>query len=321
MASFKEKITEFVKKHKVKIIIYASLFVVAIIVAAVLLESTYEYIVSGYEKDSYNIYVCEEGISTFKKMRFYKQSDHYINQMKKTGIEGLCKDGRFEDAKNFLNRNYDESLEDMYSYIDTASEEYEKEQARIEYNSTEGRTKRVKTMYETMGIGGVQTTEYIIQQLDFYLEYGTIEDIGNIFPVWNRNEIYLDMVKSDIKRGFNLADYHFTTDEFMVAGKKFTEWDKKIYKDYLKRTYNINIDVQEVYLEPCYVHNLYNGGQSTSGITIYVIEFATEGRWFFGGFITKLGLGDENDVEKLTVNDIKPVSTYYEGQLIDELED
>ena len=165
LSSLKRIVLEFGKKNKKKIIIYASLVVVVISVSVYLLESTYRYTIKRYEDQPYNPAVCMEGIDTFEKMLYYKKCKNYIKRMKRTGVEGLCNEYRFDEARQFLNLYHDDYLDDMYDYIDERKKQYEAQRERIAYDSYSGRTERVKRMYETMGVGGYQVTNYILQQM------------------------------------------------------------------------------------------------------------------------------------------------------------
>ena len=108
------KFKSFCLNHKLKIILYGNLLIVALIISNILLNSTYEFVISEYEKDPTCIQTCEDGITTLKKMKYYKNSSNYILQMKRSIVQNYCDLHSFEEAENYLNRNYQDGMSDMY---------------------------------------------------------------------------------------------------------------------------------------------------------------------------------------------------------------
>ena len=84
------KINTFFKKHKTKVIVYSSIFIVVLIISNILLNSAYSFVVSEYEKDPTCIQTCEDGINTLRKMKYYRNSKNYILRMKRSIVENYC---------------------------------------------------------------------------------------------------------------------------------------------------------------------------------------------------------------------------------------
>ena len=145
------KINTFFKKHKTKVIVYSSIFIVVLIISNILLNSAYSFVVSEYEKDPTCIQTCEDGINTLRKMKYYRNSKNYILRMKRSIVENYCDQHDFDEAENYLNRNYQDGMSDMYDKIEGWRDDYEEEQRLYYMETLEGRTKRVEKMYETMG--------------------------------------------------------------------------------------------------------------------------------------------------------------------------
>ena len=80
------KINTFFKKHKTKVIVYSSIFIVVLIISNILLNSAYSFVVSEYEKDPTCIQTCEDGINTLRKMKYYRNSKNYILRMKRSNV-------------------------------------------------------------------------------------------------------------------------------------------------------------------------------------------------------------------------------------------
>lgn len=112
------KINTFFKKHKTKVIVYSSIFIVVLIISNILLNSAYSFVVSEYEKDPTCIQTCEDGINTLRKMKYYRNSKNYILRMKRSIVENYCDQHDFDEAENYLNRNYQDGMSDMYDKIE-----------------------------------------------------------------------------------------------------------------------------------------------------------------------------------------------------------
>ena len=179
---------EYIKAHKIRLTILVLLLIAALIIALFSLESSYNYAISEYEMNPDNISACEDSIATLSRMKYYKNSRNYIRQIKRTIIMDYCASYQFDEAKKYLDRNYEKSLEDMYDEIEKSRADYEKAQEEREYNSAEGRTKRIEKMYNEMGIGGCDEDYYVFEILASDLQHATLHDIEYTLPIWNRNE-------------------------------------------------------------------------------------------------------------------------------------
>ena len=303
------KFKSFCLNHKLKIILYGNLLIVALIISNILLNSTYEFVISEYEKDPTCIQTCEDGITTLKKMKYYKNSSNYILQMKRSIVQNYCDLHSFEEAENYLNRNYQDGMSDMYGKIEGWKADYEEQKRLNEMETLEGRTKRVQKMYETMGFGGEQFIGDIPDHLVLNIEYGDLDGIGYILPVWNRNNEYFDMLKSVMlfadgdanipDSTYFVYDWHISNDNNISIGD---------YENYLQSEYKIDIDVDSVdVIEDVVKKQLMN---STVSTTQRILVFSMNGKYFLGGIYYGMG---ENTLEGLV-----SVSDDYHGKLSDE---
>ena len=304
-----EKIRSYICEHKIRFIILSALLLGSIIFAWVQLELTYNFVIDEYEKGHDNIQTCEDGVTALSRMKYYKNSKNYIKQMKRSIIEDYCDRGQFEEAKNYLDRNYEESLEDMYMKIEKCKSDYEEAQRIEKYNSIEGRTERVKKMYEQMGVGGCDEDYYVLEALQYKLYNSTLHDLEYILPVWNRNETYYSMMVNDIMKGVqfdinNYYTYYGIEDYSIEEDYKFYPFT---YKKHLQDTYNIDIDVQEVnvYTYMARTENSYSGISFRN----YLVVFKTEDKWFFGGVLSS---------SQRTSYSIIPADSHYKGEIIEE---
>ena len=103
----KGKIKNYILNHKIRLLILLVLLIGSVVFAMFSLNSTYNYVIDQYENGHDNIQVCEDGITTLNRMRYYRNSQNYIRQMKRSIIEDYCNIGQFEEAKNYLDRNYE----------------------------------------------------------------------------------------------------------------------------------------------------------------------------------------------------------------------
>ena len=175
--------------------------------------------------------------------------------------------------------------------------------------SREGRTMRVYKMYETRGLGGESSISRVVQMLISNIEYGTLDDIGYILPVWNRNEQYLNMLKSDIINISGTSPDPYSTyyvEDWRVLS--YEDIDKNDYRQYLADMYDINISVQGVYVIEYHIARrlLY----STVGSTQRMLVFETDNKYFVGGVYYGIG--------ECTVDELRTVSDYYRGELDEE---
>ena len=304
-----EKIKEYIKKHKISLSILMGLLVVAIIFALVQLETTYDFVVEQYETFPDDIQTCEDGVTALSRMKYYRNSRNYIRQMKRSVIENYCKMGQFDEAKKYLDKNYEKDLEELYDKIEEERAAYEEEQRVAKYNSSEGRTERVEKMYKEMGLGGCDYADYVLDTLALHLQGTTLHDLEYILPVWNRNETYFEMMVKDIMQG-NFLDLESGSVIYYIKDYKVDEdikYSASQYKRYLHETYNIDINVQDVaiYSYMAWVQD----GQVGNGDTNYMIVFKTEDKWFFGGIISR---------DSQNFGSIIPASSQYNGELIDE---
>jgi hypothetical protein len=293
---FTGRLAAAVKAHKVKVSVYAAILLVAIISNRLILKSVYEYTVDQYERYGSNAQVCEDGIATFRRMKYDKQAKHYIRQMTISGVEDYCEQGQFTEAENFLNENYDEALEYLYTRISSAKTVYEEEQRKLEeerqeaerrarYNSAEGRTERVKKMYSTMGLGGITEGNLVIDKLVAGIELYSLDSIGYLLPVWNRNQEYFDMLMYWFRHCYDWVNGNsiFNMSVQYTEPSTMTKPTKQTVINHFRNTYNLNIDIQDfaVYKAMIWQSEGVNAGH---GQEFEVFVFKTEDRWFFGGF-------------------------------------
>ena len=322
MKWLKEKAGTLWHDHKIKVIVYAALFCLAIIANRIILKSVYDYTVDQYEQYGSCAQVCEDGIATFRRMKYYKQAKNYIRQMTITGVEDYCNDHDYAGAVNFLNEYYDESYEYLYEKISTSKKEYEEEQERLKaeqeeaarkakYDSVEGRTERVKKMYKTMGLGGVDNGNLIMEIMTSRIENASLALIGDLLPVWNRNDTYFQMLMDWYSHAFNWVEgnslRNMWVQEVRVSDKISTTPAK--YKAYLRKTYKIDIDVQDVQV---WIFMLCQSDTMGSwhGQEFEMISFKTDGKCFFGGIFV---MSYDNELQSLT-----PGNAYYSGIITDE---
>ena len=304
------KFREFVSTYKVKIIVYSCLLAASLIVANHLLKSTYDYVVTTYERNPNSIQICEDGIKTLSRMKYYKNSKNYIKEMKQSIVQSYCDSHQFEEAKNYLDKNFQEGFEYLYHVIEDRQAQYEEEERHRYMESREGRTERVYKMYETMGLGGENQMSAVPRQLISKIEYGTLDDIGYLLPVWNRNEKYFDMLKSNlIRRTADIYDPYTTyyVEDWHIVDDSNVE--TYTYEQYLSDLYDINIEVEEVDVIEYDIRkssDYYN--MSESGKRMLV--FKTEGKYFLGGIY--IGGGESSLGWLIQVGD------HYNGILIDE---
>ena len=306
----KGKIKNYILNHKIRLLILLVLLIGSVVFAMFSLNSTYNYVIDQYENGHYNIQVCEEGITTLNRMKYYRNSQNYIRQMKRSIIEDYCNIGQFEEAKNYLDRNYEKSIDDMYGRIEQCKKEYDEAQRIKKYNSIEGRTERVEKMYQQMGLGGTDYGNFVVDVLASNLEYGTLEDVGYVLPVWNRNEVYYAMLKDNFGRGQGWLAGNKVTNYYLQSCEKSEsiEITKEQYKNYLRKTYRIDVDVQAVgVLTYMLYEDTETGGQ---GFSNNMLVFAVNDKWFFGGIFS--------DTFDNTVDTLVPADNQYEGQLIEE---
>ena len=320
---FTGKLATGVKAHKLKVIIYSALVIAAFIANRCILKSVYDHTIDQYERYGNNPQVCEDGIATFRRMKYYKQAKHYIRQMIISGVDDYCAQNQFTEAENFLNENYDESMEYLYSRISARKTAYEEEQRKIEeerkeaerrayYNSMEGRTERVKKMYETKGLGGITEGNLVIDKMVAGIEFGSLETLGYLLPVWNRNQEYFDMLMDWFRHCYDWVNgnplynmsVQYTVPSTMVHPKKQT------VVNYFRRTYNIDIDIQDYAVWKAMIWQS-EGRNSGHGQEFDVFVFKTEDRWFFGGFF---GMTYDDKLQSVI-----PGNKYYTG-VIDDLE-
>lgn len=303
------KIKEYIKTHKISLGILVGLLVAAIIFALVQLETTYDFVVEQYETSPDDIQTCEDGVTALSRMKYYRNSRNYIRQMKRSVIENYCKMGQFDEAKKYLDKNYENDLEELYDEIEEKRVAYEEEQRIAKYNSSEGRTERVEKMYKQMGIGGCDYADYVLDTLALHLQGATLNDIEYILPVWNRNETYFKMMAKDIMQG-NYYDLESGSVTYYIKDYSVDEdikYSASQFKRYLHETYNIDIDVQDVviYSYMAWAEDSYSG----FGTGNDMIVFKTEDKWFFGGVISR----DFRDSDTII-----PASSQYNGELIEE---
>ena len=303
------KIREYIKTHKISLSILMGLLVAAIIFALVQLETTYDFVVEQYETSPDDIQTCEDGVTALSRMKYYRNSRNYIRQMKRSVIENYCKMGQFDEAKKYLDKNYEKDLEELYDEIEEKRVAYEEEQRIAKYNSSEGRTERVEKMYDQMGLGGCDYADYVLDTLALHLQGTTLHDLEYILPVWNRNETYFQMMVKDIMQG-NYFDLENPSVTYYIKDYKIDEninYSTYQYKQYLRETYSIDIDVQDVavYSYMAWAEEVQVG----SGVSNYMIVFKAEDKWFFGGVISR---------DSQNFGSIIPASSQYNGELIEE---
>lgn len=303
------KINTFFKKHKTKVIVYSSIFIVVLIISNILLNSAYSFVVSEYEKDPTCIQTCEDGINTLRKMKYYRNSKNYILRMKRSIVENYCDQHDFDEAENYLNRNYQDGMSDMYDKIEGWRDDYEEEQRLYYMETLEGRTKRVEKMYETMGFGGEEFIGDVPEHLVANIEYGDLDSIGYLLPVWNRNNTYLDMLKSVMlfaDGDANIPDStYYVYDWQVINGCDISAED---YEYYLRSNYKIDIDVDSVnVIQYCAMKQLMHSKVSTSQ---RILVFCMQGKYFVGGIYYGVG---EN-----TLSELVSVSGDYSGRLNEE---
>lgn len=322
MEKYKNKLVGSLKTHKKKVIIYAVLILGVFITNRIILASVYDYVVDQYERNGNCAQVCEDGIDTFRRMKYYKQAKNYIRQMTISGVEDYCNEHDYVGAVNFLNEYYDDSFEYLYGEISTAKAGYEAEQKRLEaereeaarkekHDSVEGRTERVKKMYRSMGLGGVDNGNLIMEIMTSRIENASLSTIGELLPVWNRNETYFLMLMDWYKHAFNWVEgnslQNMWVQDVRVSDKITTTPAK--YKAYLRRTYNIDIDVQDVNVW-IFMLCQQDSMNSWHGQEFEMVSFKTDGKCFFGGIFT-MSYDDK-------LISLAPGNKYYNGVIADE---
>ena len=317
MERVKEWTISFWKGHKKKVIVYASLILVSIIANRIILKSVYDYTVEQYEQHGDCVQVCEDGIATFRRMKYYKNAKNYIRQMTITAVEDYCEQNQYVEAENFLNENYDEDLQYLYAEITSKEKGYEEEQQRLEaereaeqkkmeHDSTAGRTERVKKMYQTMGFGGDENGHLIIGKMVAGIEYASLDTIGYLLPVWNRNDMYFQMLMDWFHHCYDWVNgnsLHNLSVQY-VKDSKMTKPNRNTVIQYFRRTYNIDIEIQDFKV---YTFMLWQseGINSGHGKEFEVFVFETDNRWFFGGFFS---LTYDDDLVSVI-----PGNKYYNG--------
>ena len=108
------KINTFFKKHKTKVIVYSSIFIVVLIISNILLNSAYSFVVSEYEKDPTCIQTCEDGINTLRKMKYYRNSNITFDLK---NIDDSFERVLTESHLRFIKKNPN-SLARVYIYFD-----------------------------------------------------------------------------------------------------------------------------------------------------------------------------------------------------------
>ena len=319
---FTGKLATVVKNHKVKVIIYSAVVIAAIIANRVILKSVYDYTIDQYERYGSNPQVCEDGIATFRRMKYYKQSKHYIRQMTISGVEDYCREGQFTEAANFLNENYDEELEYLYSKISSEKTAFEEEKRKKEkerqeaerlakYNSMEGRTERVKKMYETMGLGGITEGNLVIDKMVAGIDTCSLDSIGYLLPVWNRNQEYYDMLLDWFRHCYEWVNGNsiFNMSVTYTVPSTMTKPTKQTVVNHFRKTYKLDIDIQDFAVYTAMIWQS-EGMISGHGNEYEVFVFKTEDRWFFGGFFY-MTYDDK-------LQSVIPGDKYYTGVIADE---
>ena len=290
-------------------VIIVSTVIIALIIivfAFISLNNTYENTIRKYETFTDDIPICEDCIDTFSKMKFYKNSSNYIIQIKRTIIENYCAMNQYKEAKNYLDRNYEKALDDMYAKIDNEKKEYEDKQFLEEnsaddngnYNDTDALKENSDDVlnnsmntYASGGVGGCDNGYYVIETLKENYPKSSFQDFSFIFPIWNRNEAYYEQMRKDIMQGINydyensgefygLIDYSDIS--FYVDSVTVSISD---YENYIRYMYNRDDTIQDIRLYEC----VMVAGPVNDSKAVYkkVIAFETNDRWFYGGILTE----------------------------------